>query len=425
MDYLQLVKDNPPRHPEEEYWLRLEVETEVLADTLRKGVSRAYKKKYGGEPSTIPNLFARYVLAPRGKVNTDDFNLLVSYSGTGPMTMDQLVKESGIDTNIYSVARGKSNVWLTGMKGPDNLPRAFLNRQIEVKFEPKRLTIDEIVEAFEDRFSKRKPPKARLRKYEPPNHDLMALINLYDAHTDKLAISLLSGEKATAKSNRKRFESQFMRLLSSVKVQSPKEIWIPFGNDYYNTNGVSVSTKKGTVLDSSVFPQESFLEGVDLIVRCIEAALEIAPVKLILVPGNHDWDESWKAACCVAYYFSGNQDVCVDKIPQGLKCHMWGVNLLAFHHGDKKKSSQELANIISDRYAESWAMSKYRELHAGHEHKLRVEELPNMTFRWMRSLSPMDAFCHNGYFGWGKKSCSAYLYSKEFGLVTQFENLIL
>jgi hypothetical protein len=72
-----------------------------------------------------------------------------------------------------------------------------------------------------------------------------AILNLYDAHLDKIALAAETGESSTIEDNVKRYHEGFDTLLNSVLAHDPEVIIFPLGNDFYHANDMTGKTKKG------------------------------------------------------------------------------------------------------------------------------------------------------------------------------------
>lgn len=429
MNYIELVKAHPPESPDEgkSYWLRLSRIVKKKSDTIRRTTWRQWKRAYkqGASVENIFNMFGREDVRKDDEVVFDKDRHVVSYKSAEFLTAETLAERMlGSDWNKKFDIAGEAKAWTTWQKNDDDKPVPVFNEHAKVKFVPKTFTPEEILENLQELIEQYKPPKWEPKKYVDLNEDMCAEISLYDAHIDKLAIKLLSNDESTLPEAIQIFEDSFCHLLAQAASYRPQQIIIPFGNDFFNTNGTGITTKKGTVLDDSIFPQQSFMKGVELMRRCIDRAREVAPVKVIFVPGNHDWDSGWQAAMCLFYIYEQCKEVNVDIVPQQLKAFQWGINMLAFGHGDKEKPDN-MAAIVANRFPKMWGQTKYRELHCGHTHKERTIEKPGILIRYLRAMSPKGAFLHNHYYGYGKRACYLFVYSKERGKIGSAERVVL
>jgi hypothetical protein len=73
-----------------------------------------------------------------------------------------------------------------------------------------------------------------------------AIINLYDAHLDKISIRGETGENITMQDNINRYVKGFDNLLASVLTHDPEQIIFPIGNDLFHANDMTGRTKRGT-----------------------------------------------------------------------------------------------------------------------------------------------------------------------------------
>ena len=66
----------------------------------------------------------------------------------------------------------------------------------------------------------------------------------------------------------------------------------------------------------------------------------------------------------------------------------------------------------------SWSDCPFREMHFGHKHHERSEDLNGTVLRWVNAIAPEDLYHYaEGYIG-SVKGSQAFVYDKELGLRT-------
>ena len=119
------------------------------------------------------------------------------------------------------------------------------------------------------------------------------------------------------------------------------------------------------------------------------------------------------------------KDVTVDTLPAFQKHIKYGINLIAWTHGDEEKH-RDLPALMAGKWPEDWATTKHREWQLGHFHKKKEmytvigdEFGAGVRVRIIPSLSAKDAWhASKGYMS--IRSAEAYLYSKDKGYTGHF-----
>jgi DNA repair exonuclease SbcCD nuclease subunit len=138
-----------------------------------------------------------------------------------------------------------------------------------------------------------------------------------------------------------------------------------------------------------------------------------------MVSGNHDDLSVWHLGDSLECYFSRYSDVEIFNEPTTRKYHEFGNVLLCFTHGDKGKRADYPLLMAAER-PEMFGRTKFREIHTGHTHQTKTEEMHGIRVRTIPSLSPADAWhAENGYVG-NQRNAEAYLWNRDEGLVAQF-----
>ena len=268
----------------------------------------------------------------------------------------------------------------------------------------------------------------------------IAIVNLYDAHLDKLPIKSTCGVESTFEENIDIFKTTIRKIIAElVKIQNLQSIILPVGNDLFHTNGFNSQTKKGTQIEYYGSPEDSYYAICDVVTRVIKELAFIRPVQVLMVKGNHDEDKITTLGYWLERYFSAqnNSDnnyyhtVQVDFLRKQRKYIKFGDNLLGFAHGDKEKSKiAQLPLIMATEAKELWGQTTHRkmylgDLHHGFEYQfLKAKDMPGVEVEYLRSVGTTDTWHED--FGWIGVPKTAYLQifdEKEGELIRQKFNI--
>lgn len=266
-----------------------------------------------------------------------------------------------------------------------------------------------------------KPPK---RKYAKLPKGLWYELDFPDIHFGKETWAEESGQNYDISIARRVVLATFDRLLGFAAPHGIERIILPLGNDFFNVDNKENTTTHGTPQQEDTRWQRTFREGrrlaEDMIARCIE----IAPVEIIIVPGNHDEQRAFYLGEVLDAKYSKDKHVQVDNAAKKRKYLHFGRNLIGFTHGYWEKPAK-LPSIMPLEEPEKWAASAHREFHLGDKHhkidlQHRTEDMDGVTIRYMRSLSATDTWHFDKGFIGAPRSAEGFLWDKEDGIVAQF-----
>lgn len=250
----------------------------------------------------------------------------------------------------------------------------------------------------------------------------IAVVNLYDAHLDKLPLKSTCGVESTLEQNLEVFSNTIKDIKKELNnVGKLEYIIFPVGNDLFHTNGMNSNTKRGTPIEYLCSPEEAYYQICDIITDTIKTLAAIAPVKVIMVKGNHDEDKITVLGFWLERYFkelnNSNKNfnnVEVDYLRTQRKYIQFGQNLIGFAHGDKEKSKiAQLPLIMATEVKEMWGKTTYRkmylgDLHHGFEYQfLKAKDQPGVEVEYLRSVGTTDTWHQD--FGWIGIPKTAYL----------------
>lgn len=400
-----------------------------------RGVLQTLIKSFRLLPETIQIKYLENILQS-SKSGTEtivdtskDCQTIQSPKSTRIQTLDDLIFECDIDTDVWEVERYIVNKWEVGSQIDGQIVveplfqiKAWLKKNKEV-FQLKNLRHEIVKEVKE--FSPNYDPI----NYKKIDKGQLLEINIFDLHFGKLCWGLETGDNYDTKIARKRYLEAITDIISKSKCYDIKRIVFPIGNDFFNSDNLNNQTTAGTPQDEDVRWQKTFKEGRKLLIDGIDLLTKIAPVDVIIVQGNHDWERSFYVGDVLECWYDKNDNVSVNNDPTPRKYYKFGKCLIGYTHGNNEKIA-DLPLIVASEKPDLWAQTKYREIHIGHLHHKReikfmsTQEVKGIVLRYMRSLSGTDAW-HNlkGYKG-AVQACEAFIWDENEGMICQFSHNI-
>jgi len=329
----------------------------------------------------------------------------------GTAQPERFIEEQNVDQTRYSVERVVVNEW--GQPGRTS-------KQIKVWLRPKEVELaEEVRKSLEEN-----PPIQRV-PVSSGNRGRIALLGIFDLHVGMLAWSKEVGEsydteKAIARLNEA--ASFLLNYLGDVD-----SIIIPIGNDMLHADTHRNTTANGTQLDVDSRWQKAFSDLADALIRGpLSWAAEIAPTRVVIVPGNHDYQRSFYLGEVLKWYFAGRHlSVSVDNSPRPRKYLMAGKVLLGFTHGHAVRTN-DLATLMAVEAPKEWGEAVWREWVLGHFHAKR--EIRTLTYaesggvrvRIMPSLAAHDAWHYENGLVARKPEATLTIYDPEDGPIEEY-----
>jgi len=307
----------------------------------------------------------------------------------------------------YRVERMLINKW--GAPGRES-------KQIKVWL---RTDADEFALAEKLRASLERNP-AVLRRPDLEPGELFAVLSLPDLHVGMLAWYRETGENYDTEIALGRMNAAAANLLSRLSGLRVGEIVFPIGNDIFHADTHENTTTAGTRVDVDSRWQRAFQMMAEALIKGpISWAAEIAPVHVVVVPGNHDYQRAFYLGEVMRWYYEGRGlPVEVDNSPRLRKYYRRGKVLLGFTHGAWVKANQ-LPLIMATEAPQDWAEAVWREWLLGHYHRKRemawnsTEEVGGVRLRVLPSLATPDAWHYQQGFVGGIREGTLSLYSDD------------
>jgi hypothetical protein len=240
------------------------------------------------------------------------------------------------------------------------------------------------------------------------NENLALEISLPDFHFGK--IDGLSIEEQGDK-----FFNSVSELVKRANHLKIDKFILPIGNDFFNTDNLNYTTTKGTPQRDNSHWQKSFRTGWNSVIKTINYLLTIAPVEVIMIAGNHDYEKNFYLGEVLDAYYIDNKLITIDNTLESPRKYVkYGVNLIGFTHGDKERLV-DLPLIMATEAKELWSTCSKFEWHIGHTHKHVHNEYQGVAVKVLPSLTGQDEW-HKMYGYSSLKRAQAYIWNKETGL---------
>ena len=339
-------------------------------------------------------------------------------------TADDLINIHNIPLEEWTVTKKLLNKWDIIKKDEEGKTQVVPMFQTKVTLEKNisKTFYNQLREEFIESI-KKLSPNVKFKYNKLPEDGCLFEVNLFDFHFGKLSWHEETGFNFDTKIAKSLFEEALEGLMQKASKYKIDKILFPIGNDFFNSDYAHPynKTTNGTPQEEDLRWQRTFREGRELLVQSINKLSTIAPVDVIIIPGNHDFEKSFYLGDSLEGWFSNNENININNSASPRKYYTYHKNLIGFSHGNNENMN-DIPIIMPQECAKEWANVKYKEFHVGHLHHKKeikyidVNEKTGITIRYMSSITAADSWHHrNGYVG-SQRSAEGYIWSKENGL---------
>lgn len=269
----------------------------------------------------------------------------------------------------------------------------------------------------------------------PPKPDRKLLVDPHclemapmDVHIGKLCWAQEVGEDYDSKIATEEYEIAVEALLAKASGFEIEQIIMPIGNDLLHVDNLRATTTAGTYQDTDTRYIHMFRRARALMSWALRRCAIVAPVRGIIVPGNHDQLATFHVGEVLAAEFQGHPSITIDNGPALRKYFKYGTNLIGFTHGQTEKVNS-LPMIMANEAQKMWAETTHHEWHLGHKHKkhqtqfVGVDTVDGVIVRILPSLSAADSWHYQqGY--QTHRASEAYLWHPKTGYAGHFNHSV-
>ena len=325
-------------------------------------------------------------------------------------TLAELIEHCGVDLELWEVKNWLCNAWGMGRKNKkvnitwengvitgnvdDTGGWAHLqNFQVKAWFVPRvtrpvELAIADIMKDL----ALSAPDYSDIEPLEWAAKDGYLMVpSLFDAHFGKR--SSVSIDRA---------EEEYKKVIDAT-IAKTLQLGMPVshilyivGQDMLNADTLKDTTTHGTWVENSVEMQTAVDVSCRTATYAVERYAKIAPVTVMVVPGNHDRYGVYWLGKYIEGRFVKHPRIKIVHNHHPRKYFKYGSTMLGVDHGDKMRP-QDLALTMAVEDSETWATTSHREWLRGHFHKKTemyhsITTEKGITVKIMPALCPPDAW---------------------------------
>lgn len=333
-------------------------------------------------------------------------------------SLDDLLAVFAVDTEVWDVAEYKVNSWEQHSVSKGVVPLYQAKARLVRKLTPWAEASREIWDALLVDAARYAPP-APVPMPSSLSHagdPTLAVLAINDPHFGMLAWGKETGAAPQDLDIAvEDYGAAVAALLPFARFYPTARILHTLGNDMQHADTAAANgrrggaTTAGTPQDMDTRLAKIFTAARRSAVAAIDAALSIAPVDAVIVPGNHDQEQSYRLGEVLAAWYRNTPNVRIQFSPNKRQFYRYGANVFMLTHGEEyQRQRDNLPTIFATECPpELWVGAEHREILTGHNHRLlegryhptsEVSESRGIRTRSLPGLTSTDAWHHeNGY----------------------------
>lgn len=272
-----------------------------------------------------------------------------------------------------------------------------------------------LLENIQQSLPSYKPPMISLPKAEP----YALVVAPFDLHYGKYGWADETGQSYSRTEARELIMDKTNELAGYIaKLGKPELIIIASGSDWFHVDNQWNSTTRGTPQDVDGTASQILMEGCYLAYDHIELLRQVAPIKYLNIPGNHDYNNSISMMMFLSAKYTNTKDVEIIISPAKRQYVAYGNSLLGFAHGDCVQPKDMMSAMVKEAKPLT-AKSEYQYFFSGHLHHEVAREIGGLTTFQLKSLSGLDRFhTKHGYITSGR-ALQSFVVSQNGGITVQ------
>ncbi len=346
----------------------------------------------------------------------------ITLPATNIHTLEGLIEYCQVDLTVWEVEKFVAKKWEMGSVGTDGKPTTTPLFQVKAWLKRKQAesnvleSVEKLKAELKAEFKGiRSPYKPIIRSAKKSGY--MLEVNIPDLHVGKLAWSQETGyQDYDAKIAVNLFNTALESIIDRSGDYRFDKILFVVGNDLLHTDNRQGTTEAGTPVDTDGRYHKSFLSARRMITSAIERLRLLAPVDVVVVPGNHDTLSAWHLGDSLECTFMNCPDVTIDNTPLPRKYYQFGKVMLMLTHGNKGKLLDYPVLMAVERPG-MFGATIHREAHTGHTHATKVQEVHGVRIRTVAALCPPDSWHSENAFVGNVRSAEGFIWNKDAGLV--------
>lgn len=279
-----------------------------------------------------------------------------------------------------------------------------IQQWVKTKFDD---AVTDITDALRESFKAYSGHASLPRPPRQADTDLVTVYPIGDHHLGLYTWKPITGSNYDLSIGQKLLMDTMAALVANAPSARTGVI-LNLGDFFHSDDDTNRTRKSGNVLDVDGRYAKILRVGVDLLIHCIQLALQRhRRVVVRCLPGNHDPYASLALATALGAFFSKSPRVVIDADPSPFFKYRFDKVLIASAHGDMIKAA-DMPGFVAATWPEDWGATKYRYVYLGHVHHKSIGggEKAGVIWETFQTLAPKDIWHHSSGYVSGRSMVS-------------------
>lgn len=335
---------------------------------------------------------------------------LIELSDSDKNSPESILKAHGFNPSKFELVSCRNSIWDVNSKQGT---KKLYSSKIVVKPLLIQMDLNYLDKYFKEKeFTK----KREILEYKENKNDENKIleIDVADFHIGLLSELDEVGESYNTEIAIKYFNTCIDNIIEKSKNKKFNKIIFVNLGDFIHINNNEGTTAKGTKQDTCGRVTSIFTKALDMLIDCMEKLIDIAPVEVISVSGNHDRETSFYLFTSLEKAFRNDKRIVFNVTSNPFKAKRYGNVLLGWTHGDLKK--ENYTDWLQVNYSKDFGESKWREIHSGHIHSQGIIDKSGVLVRFLPKLCAASSWEHMNGYNAAVKSMVAFVWDQNEGL---------
>lgn len=327
------------------------------------------------------------------------------------ITPDSIITAHGLDPALWDVVSYRNNLWHTQAK----LGQRIVMYQSRLTVKPKKpedqwsILVDDYMQ--NKQFKNDKPNVIPLQ-YDASGEVLE--VCMPDLHDGLLAWEQETGANYDLNIAKEYFFKAIYDIRDRCKGKKFKRIILATLGDLLHFDNDNQTTTKGTFQQADGRTAKIFDGMLDMLIQAVDILLEIAPIDVYYLSGNHDRVLGYTVVKALEMAFRHNDNITFDTRPNPQKYVLIGNCLIGWCHGDMPKTN--ITEWLQQAARVEFGQSLFAEVHAGHFHSQNTVEKSGMVVRYLPTISNSSYWEHQQGYSKTLKTMMCFVWNEITGL---------
>jgi hypothetical protein len=297
--------------------------------------------------------------------------------------INNAIKEAGINKDEWIISKTKISHWNTTLKLKErsgNKPWEYIEKPcqvtnwlVSIELKPnKSINNIDVINKIIDKSISIRPIKLKKSNKKDENYAFELIPTDVHFGLQAFMAETLLGECNLEQTSQKFQESCIQNIENAMRYPI-SQIYFIVGNDIAHfENPMGTTTRSGHLLDVCARLPHVMQACEESLIKICDMLVQICNVKIIWVPGNHDYLASYALCRLLRQRYLNYNSVEIDTGLSETKSIEWGDLFIMLKHDGSASKQNKTINEMPIMFPQECCRTRWWEAHVGHKHNLNT-----------------------------------------------------